>query len=651
MFGLGKLRKIKNSRVERESREIFPQEVLLDSLAQRKKFFGRRKFEVPLSPRMFYIFSLIFTASIFVLAGRSFWFQVAMSKSFSEMAKDNYERVYYGPTDRGVIYDKNLKQLVFNDTSFDLICYRKDLPVEKKELDSTLERAAELLGSEIGLDDLRSKIEESESDQVLIKQNLSHEEVIFFRSSIKTLPGFYLKESIVRDYISGPYFSHIIGYLARAEHSDIFSDHSPLDFVGYAGLEKEYEEILRGQKEKIIVEKNVFSEELSRRKISDAEPGRSLVLWVDSELQEECTKTLRSVMDETGAKGGAVVAMDPRTGGVLSLVSLPSFDNNMFFQKMTSEEWEKAVSFPNDPFWNRAVAGAYPSGSTIKPLMAAAALEEKIVGPHDVINCEGRIRIENPWFPDQPFYFHDWTVHGPTDMRKAIAQSCNVYFYTVGGGYGPVDGLGVKKIKKYLNLFGWGVKTGIDLPGEREGLIPDPDWKKEHFDKDDNRIWMPGDTYNLSIGQGYLSVTPVQVVSSFVALANGGKVLKPRVVKAIMDENKSVVREQELEIIRENFIDPSYIQVVKEGMRRAVTYGSAQILNSLPVKTGAKTGTAQISKKDFYHNWVTVFAPYEDPEIVLTVMLENVPGEQVAALKVAQRVLAWYFSSKAAGTE
>ncbi len=651
MFGLRKSKKIKNSRIERESREIFPQEILLDSLAQRKKFFGRKKFEVPLCPRMFYIFSLMFAALLLLLAGRSFWFQIVKGKEFLELAKDNYERVYYGPTDRGVIYDQNLEQLVFNDTSFELVCYKKDLPAEKGELDKTLERAAQLLGSEMSLEKLQFKIEEADSDQVLIKQSLSHEEVVLFRSSTKTIPGFYLKENIVRNYVSGPYFSHVIGYLARAEDSDLFSDYSPLDFAGYAGLEKEYEQVLRGQKEKVVVQKNVLSEELSRRKVSDAEPGNSLVLWIDGGLQKKSTDSLQSVINRFGAEGGAVVAMDPQTGGVLSLVSLPSFDNNIFLQKMSSGDWEKTLESPHYPFWNRAVSGTYATGSIIKTLIASAALEEGVIGPGDIIGCEGRIKIENPWFPEQPFYFHDWTVHGPISIRRAIAESCNVYFYTVGGGHGAIDGLGAEKIKEYLNLFGWGSKTGIDIPAEREGLIPDPSWKKDSFEEASNQVWMPGDTYNLSIGQGYLSVTPIQVTSSFVALANGGKVLSPRLVKEIVDENKGVVEEIPPEVIRENFIDPNHIQVVREGMREAVTYGTGIRLSSLPVTSASKSGTAQTSREEVYNNWVTVFAPYEDPEIVLTVMVENVPKEQGAALDAAREILEWYFGPDSDGAD
>ena len=280
-----------------------------------------------------------------------------------------------------------------------------------------------------------------------------------------------------------------------------------------------------------------------------------------------------------------------------------------------------------------------------------------IISPNKKIFCEGKITIENPWFPDQPWHFNDWSDHGWTDVRKAIAESCNVFFYTVGGGYKNIEGLGAEKIEKYLKLFGWDKKTNIDLPNEEEGFIPNKEWKENYFKDSIDKMWMPGDTYNLSIGQGYLSITPLQVAAAFVSIANNGIVYQPEVVQKIVDSSTSslginspdspkVVKEIEPEIIRQNFIDPENLQVVREGMRHTVTNGSATgWLDTLPVEAAAKTGTAQTSKKDHYHNWVTVFAPYDDPEIVLTLVIENVEGEMVAALPTARNILNWYFSS------
>ena len=260
--------------------------------------------------------------------------------------------------------------------------------------------------------------------------------------------------------------------------------------------------------------------------------------------------------------------------------------------------------------------------------------------------CTGEVSIPNPYFPDKPSVFHDWKVHGWTDLRKALAQSCNVYFYLVGGGLEDFNGLGVERIKKYLHLFGWGEIAGIDIPGEKKGLIPDPAWKEAYFENSADNIWRLGDTYNLSIGQGYIGITPLQVVASFGAIANGGKLYQPRIAHQILDAEKNVIETYNPKIIKENFIVPESLQIVREGMRDAVIYGSSVSLNSLPVEAAAKTGTAQIPRKDHYHSWVSFFAPYDNPEIVLTIIVEEVEEGQIAALPVAEETLNWYFGEE-----
>ncbi|MBL7156019.1 MAG: penicillin-binding protein 2 [Candidatus Pacebacteria bacterium] len=635
-----KQRKVKTSFKE----DVEPQEILLDALSQREDLFSQQKFETPIKKKTLQWFSTLFFILILSFLFKTFELQILKGKEFSDLSLKNYQTFYYERAERGVIYDNNLKQLVFNELSFDLIYSSEDLPTEKKEKELVLQIVTEIIKQDIGL--LEKKLHENSSREVLIAENLDHESLILLESKIQELPGFYIEENIKRSYSDGPVFSQVIGFLGRIEKDELHfsTDYSTLDYIGKMGLEKSYENVLKGQKEKTVVMKNAKGQEFLREKVSEANNGNSLVLWLDSDLQKKVAKTLESTLERTGALAGAIIAMDPKTGGILSLVSLPSFDNNIFFQKLSQEEWDQVFNHPQNPFWNRAISAAYPTGSTIKPLIAVAALEENIISAQKNILCLGKVTIDNPWFPDEPWVFHDWTTHGWVDLKKAIAESCNVYFYTIGGGYKEIKGLGEQRIKNYLELFGWGNLTNIDLPGEKSGLIPDKQWKEEYFDNSADKIWVPGDTYNLSIGQGYLSITPLQVVSSFSAIANGGNLLKPQLVKNIIDEDKNVVQDFEQYIIRDNFIDNNNLEVVRQGMRDAVIYGSSVMLNDLPVKSAAKTGTAQTGKKDYYHNWVTVFAPYDDPEIVLTVIIENVPEEQVAALPTAKEILNWYFS-------
>ncbi|MDO8436141.1 MAG: penicillin-binding transpeptidase domain-containing protein, partial [bacterium] len=269
--------------------------------------------------------------------------------------------------------------------------------------------------------------------------------------------------------------------------------------------------------------------------------------------------------------------------------------------------------------------------------MASAALEEKIISPEKQIYSPGYIEVPNRYDPEIVYKFLDQAPPNWYDIRKAIAFSSNVFFYTIGGGYKDQKGLGPTRIKRYLELFGWGQDTNIDLPGEASGFLPSPEWKQEVKKEG----WWDGDTYNMSIGQGNILATPLQLALAISSVANGGKLLEPKVVKEVLGVGKI-----ESEVIRESFIKPENLQVVREGMRQAVTLGSAAILNSLPVRAAAKTGTAQTSRTDYYHNWVTVFAPYDDPQIVLTILIENVRGIHAAALPVAKEVLNWYFSSK-----
>ncbi len=321
---------------------------------------------------------------------------------------------------------------------------------------------------------------------------------------------------------------------------------------------------------------------------------------------------------------------------------------------MSEEEWKEIQEDPLRPLFDWAISGGYPTGSTIKPLIASASLEEKIISPQKNIYCQGKIEVPHQYNPEIIYEYDDWKTHGWTDLRKAIAESCNVYFYTIGGGYGEQEGLGPTRIKKYLELFGWGQKTGIDLPEEEKGLVPDPEWKKTYFTKKEDQIWRDGDTYYLAIGQEYLLVTPLQVANSFLAIANDGKLFEPQVVQKIVDKEKNVIEELKSQIIRENFIKPENLKIVREGMRQAVTSGSATgWLDQLQVSVAAKTGTAQTGekdprdKKDYLDSWVTVFAPYDDPQIVLTIMIKDVKEGQVAVLPVAKAVLEWYFTHRA----
>ncbi|MDD2731733.1 MAG: penicillin-binding protein 2 [Candidatus Pacebacteria bacterium] len=650
MFEFHLPKNLNNKRLNLLSRkDIEPHDIFLDSLAKKKQVeFGmsERKIEVPLSEKLLKTFLFFIIILMLVLFGKTIELQIFNSKKYLVLAEENKFTYNSIRSTRGVIYDSLGNQIVFNKPSFNLIVNKKELPESESERENIFLQVAEIIGQ--SMDDIKGKIKKGETNTILISENLDREKLILIETKIMNFNGFDIEQSAVREYADGDKYAHIIGYTAVATKEDISNNpntYSNSDYVGRIGLEKAYEDVLRKNPGKIRIERDAFGNEISKEIISQPESGKSLVLWLNSELQKKLYDELNKTLERIGSKKAVAVALDPKTGGVLSLISIPSFNNNLFIKGSDQKALSNLLNNVEEPLFNRAISGKYPTGSTIKPLISAAALQENIISASKEINCQGAITIPHRYNPEIIYRINDWTTHGPTDMRKAIAESCNVYFFTIGGGYGSQKGLGPTRIKKYLDLFGWEDKTGIDLPNEVSGFVPSIDWKKEYK----NEGWWDGDTYNLSIGQGDIGITPIEVAASFTAIANGGTLYKPKIVKQIVDSEKNLVEEIRPEIIRENFIDPEYLKVVREGMRMGVTgigapVASSVFLNSLPVATAAKTGTAQVPKAGYYNNWITVFAPYDDPQIVLTIMIEEVENVQAAVLPIAKEVLGWYFS-------
>ena len=615
----------------RKKVDIEPQEVLLDSYSQKKQAGDLQQIEAPLKRKSFVIILAIFLSLVLLIGIKVAQIQLFDHAKFEVLAKKNKFIVGLVQSQRGVIYDRNFHQLVFNKPSFALICSKEKLLSPDSNAKEQLSQLAWILKTEPA--DLKQALQASSDQLVVLNNNLDYATLILLESNLSKLPNCQVEKSTVRQYKNGPVFSHIIGYWQSKNQS--------------AGLEKYYNDILSPSPGEILKERNAKGKIISEKVVSLPHPGNSLVLSIDAALQEELTKDLEKRMQEFNATKAAAVAMDPNNGEVLALVSLPNFDNNLFSSGMSWQDWQKLLHDPSEPLFNRAIAGLYPTGSVIKPLIGSAALQEKVISKNMTIDCKGQIVVPNPWHPDHPFVFRDWKIHGITDLKKAIAQSCNVYFYIVGGGYKNFKGLGVERIKKYLSLFGWDQKLGIDLPGERAGFVPDKEWKHKAF-KPPNNIWLPGDTYHLSIGQGYLGVTPLEVATAFVAIANGGKLFRPHLVREIIDTSKKVKKIIQPKIIRQGFIDEKNLAAVREGMRAAVLSGTGRIFQNLPVSSATKTGTAQLSpeltRKGYYNNWVVVYAPYEHPKIVLAIVVERVKGMHLTAIPVADQVLNWYFS-------
>ena len=452
------------------------------------------------------------------------------------------------------------------------------------------------------------------------------------------------EKDFLRYYPESFYFSPILGYIREASQEEIENDPNYYqlgDWIGKNGLEKTYEKYLRGEKgvrEKIIDAKGeILSDELK----SEPVQGNNLILNINAKLQKKLYDEMKKM---AGNKNAAAIALNPKDGSVLALVSLPSDDNNVYSQKLSEKEVarlerEKKINNPN---W--VLSGLFPSGSTIKPLIAAAALQEKIVTPQTQINCQGRVVIPNPWSPSSPSIKKDWTIHGITNLNRAIAQSCNVYFFTVGGGYGNIEGLGISRIKKYLDLFYIEEELKIDIPGESVGFVPTPQWFKEKKSTKEKRQWSIADVYDVSIGQGYFFTTPLHLAVALSSIANGGKIYQPQIVNKIVNLAGETILDIKSKVLRENFIQEENIESVRKAMRECVLSGSCRQLASLPVSSGGKTGTAEAPGDKEPHAWFASFAPYENPEIFLLVMIEYGGGGEKVAVPIAKEVLKWYFT-------
>lgn len=612
----------KTLKVKRRDREIETDDIFLDALAKKKdKYYD--KMEIALSNRNFRIMSFVFLFIILVFLFVSFYYQIVQGAYYSEKAKKNKFVFKEVEAQRGIIYDRNLKQLVSNTQSFDLICnldllFKEEGAGEREEVE-----IANILN--LPLSELKAMIEkEKDKKEFVVAFDLDKEKVIVFKARENDFKAFYIKKNQEREYVSGPDFAHILGYVSRA------------DGQGGAGIEKYYNEDLKEIAGIIETEKDVYGNVVKEEMKQAPESGKNVVLNIDMDLQEKAAEIMAPVLRDSGAKSGTVIVMDPNSGAILTMLTLPSYDNNIFSKNLSEEEYQKILNDPSVSFFNRAIAGEYAIGSTVKPFIAVEALKEGIITPETTIYCQGGIALKDGTFKN------DWKAHGYVNLKKAIAESCDVFFYTISGGYGNIKGLGVEKIDSVLDLFGFGKTTEIDLEGETAGFVPTPEWKKEKT----GYGWYPGDTYNISIGQGYLKATPLQLAVAYSAIANGGKIVKPQLVKSIVDQNNNIIKEFAPEVIKEEIVENSFLSAVREGMRETVLSpsGTAHSLSYLSVTSAAKSGTAETSKPNVYHNLLTVFAPYEKPEIVISAIIESVPYEKLLVNVIVKELLSYYFS-------
>jgi penicillin-binding protein 2 len=626
--------------------------------------------------------------------------QVVAGARYSEMARRNRTRLVTQDTARGVMYDRTGALLVRNIPRFDVLLIPAFLPDDPKAHDALLQRLHELLDLPLVSDlapppfppfqgsarlGLRDRVEQgalyAPYRPIPLKQDVSQETAFTIEQEHLDLPGVLVETGYYREYLTGATTAHLVGYMGPipAGAEDRYSSeqgYGPNDSIGLSGLEYSYEDQLRGRKGQKTIEVDVAGREVQT--LGQAilpQPGTSLRLALDLDLQAFIQQELNTAMHaaaEANAEAGipgteshsaVAIVTHVHSGQVLAMVSLPTFDNNLFAQGISAKEFVRLNTDPSHPLLNHAIAGQYPPGSTFKLVPAAAALEEEIVDPWTTITCpehSGILLLPNKYYPDNPTLaqpFYCWTHkynygHGHVQFLEAVAESCDIYFYLVGGGMlEEFDGLGLERLRTYAGAFGYGSPTGIDLPAEAPGLVPGERWKRiTHGER-----WTTGDTYNMAIGQGFVLATPLQVVQATAAVANGGTVYQPQLVYQLLDDAGEVVQTLEPTVVTQLPISKENLRLVREGMRAAVTEGTAQWMEiGGGLEVAAKTGTAEFCEKypdcldedgviATTHAWFTAFAPYQDPEIAAVVFIYGGGEGAITAMPVVGEIINYYF--------
>jgi penicillin-binding protein 2 len=588
------------------------------------------------------IAAFVISLGMVILICRLAYLQLIKGEEFQKKSENNSIRFRQIKPLRGLIRDRNGVVLVDNKPSFDIVF----MPSKKKGSELSVEKLKELY---------KNKLLDFTFDTALLKnvppyipvrleKNVSMDKVALVETNALDLPGIYIDVTPIRLYLDGEILAPIIGYTGEVSKEDIAKSNGLYaygDVLGKHGLEKFFDAYLRGRRGAELVEVNAFGREI--KNLGKIEPlsGYNITLTIDADLQ-------KAAWDALQGRPGAAVVLDPKDGAVLAMVSSPSFDPNLFDSGISSEQWNKLQTNPWSPLSNKAIAGQYPPGSTYKLIIAAAALEEGVISPDTKILCTGSFALGN-----RTYRCWNKRGHGYIDLHKAIVGSCDVYFYTLG------KMLGVDKIAQYAKRFGLGDVTGIDLPNEKNGLVPTKEWKF----KKKKEAWQMGETISISIGQGYNLTTPLQLAMAFAAFANGGIVWKPYLVKRIESPDGKIYREFFPEKKGELKLSSRTLEVLNGALWGVVNEpgGTGRAAQIPGWDVCGKTGTSQVVglpqnerarrakfigafHKD--HALFACYAPMKSPEVAVAVIMENAGGGGAVAAPVARRILSAYMESK-----
>ena len=634
--------------------------------------------------------------------------QVTGFDAYTVRAIDNRQQRLTLPAPRGVVYDRNGVLLAQNVPAISVLITPALLPEDSGRLAELYARLSELTGvpvstppldagnatgNRIGDDSPSPGIQElvflQETNApyrpVVIAPDISREQALVLGAELRTMPGVQLEVRALRDYPTGALTAHVVGYMGpiTEDQSDFYVNlgfDPARDRIGYAGIENRMQDVMAGRNGYKEVEVDVAGREL--RTLGEGQapvPGQSVVLTIDVRLQAAAAAALANRMKienqiaqaDTNplrppqpVTNGVAIAINPQTGEVLAMVSLPTYDNTMFSRFIPATYYQEMADHPYKPLFNNAISGEYPPGSVFKVAVAAGALQEGVVTAEQEIFDPGEIIITNRYFPNDPgktrrVVCYNRAGHGDVNFIRGIAVSCDVYFYALGGGYeagGVKDGgLGIDRLHKYATMLGFDQLTGIELPGERKGLIPTRDWKRLNIGEN----WSTGDTYIASIGQGYVLSTPLQVLMAYTPFINrDGFVRKPTLIREVRDGEGNVLRTASVQNHSQTALTPYVIDQVSLGLRQVMLDGTGKKLGVEGINLAGKSGTAeycdnvaQAANRCQYgawpaHAWMVAYAPYEKPEIAVVVFVYSGEEGSTVAGPVAQEIIDAYFVLK-----
>ncbi len=584
-----------------------------------------------------------------LLLARFVWLQVLQHDAYSAKAEENRIAIVPLPPNRGLILDRNGEVLARNYLAYTLEIF----PAQVRNLEATINQLAAFV--DIQPRDrarFRKLLQETKNAESLpIRTRLSDEEVARIAANRWRFTGVDIKARLFRRYPYGELASHVIGYIGRITAADLESleadnvaaNYRGTDYIGKAGIEASYQQELHGVTGFERLEIDAAGRGIRALSRTPAQSGNNVALTLDIRLQEVAERAF-------GERRGALVAIEPASGGVLAFVSSPGYDPNLFVDGIDPESWQALMSSPDRPLNNRALAGLYPPGSTFKPFMALAALELGKRTPRTSISDPGYFV-----FGDRRFRDSKPGGHGTVDMYKSIVVSSDVYYYML------ANDMGIDAIAGFMKRFGFGARTGIDLEGEAAGVLPSPEWKLARFSQREQQKWYPGETISIGIGQGYNAYTPLQLAQALATLANNGAMFRPRLVSHVDNPRTGERRYFEPQLVRQVQLQPEHVAVIKKAMAGVNLEGTAaRSFAGAQYTSGGKTGTAQVigmKQGEKYeeekvaerlrdHSLYIAFAPLEGPKIALAVLVENGGFGARAAAPIARTVLDYYLLGK-----